>query len=142
MKDIKRFIDTNILVYAHDKDAGGKHAQAKEIVLEMWEQKTLPSISIQVLQEFYINLCRKHVPLKAARELVEAYLAWEVIENTASLLVEGIKNTERFKISFWDALIITAAQQSGAQILYSEDLNDGQKYGTVMVQNPFRQDGQ
>lgn len=136
----KVFLDTNILLYAHDRDAGEKQYLAKELVLKMWDHPPGPSISIQVLQELYVNLSQKNVALKESRAIVEDYLQWDVVENTASLLMRGIKNKERYKISFWDALIIAAAQQSGSEILYSEDLNDGQKYGSVMVQNPFKEE--
>ena len=74
MSDKHVFVDTNILVYAHDADAGGKHASAKERVRELWARERPPSVSIQVLQELYVNLVRKGTGAKAGREIVGDYL--------------------------------------------------------------------
>jgi predicted nucleic acid-binding protein len=137
MKDKVIFIDTNILVYAYDTDAGKKHEQAKTKILSLWEQELPPWISIQVLQELLVTLQRKGVPLKAARELVEGYLQWNVVENDAALLREGIKLQEAYKVSFWDALILAATVHAGAEMLLSEDFNNGQIYSGVKAVNPF-----
>jgi predicted nucleic acid-binding protein len=131
------FVDTNILVYAHDLDAGEKHERAKQRVTELWRSATSPTVSVQVLQELFVNLQRKGVPRDAARELVEDYLQWRVVENTGDLLLEGIAAMDRWSLTFWDALIVAAARKAGAKELWSEDLNVGQDYGGVKVVNPL-----
>jgi predicted nucleic acid-binding protein len=98
-------------------------------------------VSTQVLQELAINLRRKaRRPLdgKATREIVADYLAWEVVVNGGDSILEALDIETRFHVSFWDALVIQAAQAAGAAILYSEDLSDGQAYGSMRVINPFR----
>ena len=137
----KYFVDTNILVYAHDTAAGAKHDRARALVEELWRDRS-GAVSTQVLQELTVNLRRKAArPLttKATRELVSDYLSWEVIVNGGQSIVDALDIEERHKISFWDALIVHAAQAAGAEILYSEDLSDGQTYGSVRVVNPFKQ---
>ena len=132
------FVDTNILVYAYDKDAGEKHRIARDRVKSLWDRPLVPSISIQVLQEFYVNLVKKRVNASDAREVVSSYLEWDVIENDRSLLQEGMRITEKWPVSLWDALIIAAAKRAGAKQLWSEDLNPGQSYEGVVVVNPLQ----
>jgi len=96
-------------------------------------------VSTQVLQELCVNLRRKAgrpLDLKATREIVKDYLAWEVVVNTGESVLEALDLQDRQGISFWDALVIQAAQSCGATVLYSEDLSAGQTYGTVRVVNP------
>jgi predicted nucleic acid-binding protein len=134
------FVDTNILMYAHDKAAGDKHERAKTLVEELWRERK-GVVSTQVLQELAVNLRRKAArPLdaKATREIVADYLTWQVVVNGGESILEALDIEARFQISFWDALVVQAAQASGAEILYSEDLSDGQTYGSVRVINPLR----
>ena len=134
------FVDTNILMYAHDNAAGEKHERAKTLVEELWRERK-GVVSTQVLQELAVNLRRKAArPLdaKATREIVADYLTWQVVVNGGESILEALDLEARFQISFWDALVVQAAQASGAEILYSEDLSDGQTYGTVRVINPLR----
>lgn len=137
MSDDQVFVDTNILVYAHDKDAGDKYLIAKEKVESLWNRPILPSISVQVLQEFYVNLIRKRVKSSDARETVMNYLEWDVVDNDRALLLEGIHLQEKLSISFWDALIIAAAKRAKARELWSEDLNPSRYYEGVVVVNPL-----
>lgn len=133
------FVDTNILMYAHDAAAGEKHQRAKALVEELWENRS-GAVSTQVLQELAVNLRRKaKKPLGAqdTRDVVSDYLAWHVVVNTGDSILEALDLEARHKVSFWDALVIQAAQASGAEILYSEDLSDGQRYAGVRVRNPF-----
>jgi predicted nucleic acid-binding protein len=133
------FVDTNILMYAHDASAGEKHERAKALVEQLWRDRT-GVVSTQVLQELSVNLRKKvHQPLdaKATRDLVADYLTWQVIVNGGESILEAIDLEGRYQISFWDALVIQAAQLSGAEVLYSEDLSDGQAYGSVRVRNPL-----
>ena len=134
------FVDTNILMYAHDASAGEKHERAKALVEELWRDRT-GVVSTQVLQELSVNLRKKvRLPLdpKTTREIVADYLTWQVIVNGGESILEAIDLEMHYQISFWDALVVQAAQVSGAEVLYSEDLSDGQRYGSVRVINPFR----
>jgi len=131
------FIDTNILVYAHDVDAGTKHEAAKACVIAQWRAANLPSVSVQVLQELYVNLVAKKTAPDVAREMVSDYSRWNVIMNDVSLLTEGMHLHERLPVSFWDALILAAAKRANARVLWSEDLNPGQIYDGVEVVNPL-----
>ncbi len=133
------FVDTNILMYAHDASAGAKHERAKTLVERLWRDRT-GVVSTQVLQELAVNLRRRAGrPLdgKATREVVADYLAWQVIVNGGESILEALDLEARFQIAFWDALVVQAAQASGAEILYSVDLSDGQTYGAVRVVNPL-----
>ena len=134
------FVDTNILMYAHDRSAGAKHDRAKALVEELWRDRN-GVVSTQVLQELAVNLRRKAVralDAKATRDLVSDYLTWHVVVNDGDSILEALEVEARYQLSFWDALVIVAAQASGAEVLYSEDLSDGQAYGTVRVVNPLR----
>ena len=134
------FVDTNILMYAHDTAAGEKHARAKALVEELWENRS-GVVSTQVLQELAVNLRRKaKKPLeaKATRDVVSDYLAWHVVVNGGDSILEALDLEARYQISFWDAMVVQAAQASSAEVLYSEDLSDGQTYGSVRVINPLR----
>ncbi|MDA0321235.1 MAG: PIN domain-containing protein [Verrucomicrobia bacterium] len=132
------FIDSNILVYAHDRDAGTKHEKAKQRLEEAWQGAEPASISVQVLQEFFINLARLGVPVAEARSAARDYASWRVVENTVSLMESGIDEMARWQTSFWDGLIIAAARHAGATTLWTEDLNEGQDYGGLRVVNPLR----
>ena len=137
MKDKRIFMDTNILIYAHDKDAGERYNIAKDKIKYLWQHPGFAVISIQVLQEFYVNLIRRNVSEEDSRIAVEDYLAWDVIDNDRSLLIEGISIREKYQLSFWDALILTAAKRGHAEILWSEDFNSGQNYNGVIAMNPL-----
>lgn len=133
------FVDTNILMYAHDTAAGDKHRRARALVEELWDTRA-GVVSTQVLQELAVNLRRKaKKPLdaKATRDVVSDYLAWHVVVNSGDSILEALDLETRYRLSFWDALVIHAAHAAGAEILYSEDLSDGQRYGTVRVKNPL-----
>jgi predicted nucleic acid-binding protein len=127
-------------MYAHDTAAGDKHARAKALVEDLWQNRS-GVVSTQVLQELAVNLRRKaKKPLdaKATRDVVSDYLTWQVVVNGGDSILEALELEARYKISFWDALVVQAAQASGATTMYSEDLSDGQTYGLVRVINPLR----
>ena len=135
----KAFVDTNILVYAHDLISGAKNERARALMEELWSAGC-GVLSTQVLQELCINLRRKAVKpltIEETRSLIEDYSQWEIVINTQNSVIEALTIETRFQISFWDALIVHAAGRSGAAILYSEDLSDGQIYGSVRVVNPL-----
>ena len=134
------FVDTNILMYAHDTSAGAKHERARTLIEELWRDRS-GVVSTQVLQELSVNLRRKAgqpLDVKATRDIVADYLTWQVVVNSGESILEALDLESRYRISFWDALVIQAAQASGAEVLYSEDLSDGQMYGSVRVVNPLQ----
>ncbi len=136
----KFFVDTNILIYAHDRDGGRKHERARELVEHLWSTGQ-GVLSTQVLHELCVNLRRRvarPLPGDEIRKLIEDYLSWEVVVNTPQSTLAALEIEERFKVSYWDALILQAAESCGAKVLYSEDLGSGQRYGTVEVTNPLR----
>jgi predicted nucleic acid-binding protein len=132
------FLDTNILVYAYDMDAGEKRATALSLVERGWLHLGSMAISVQVLQELYVNLLRKGRTHDEASVILHDLSLWPVVENTLPLLHTVLEVKERWQTSLWDALIIAAAREAGATTLISEDLNHGQDYGGVRIQNPFR----
>jgi len=135
----KCFVDTNILVYAHDRSAGLKHQRAQMLLEQLWDSGQ-GVLSTQVLQELCINLRRKAsqpLPVEEVRQLIRDYSTWEIVTNTAESVLQALDIEMRYKTSFWDALIFQAAESSGASILYSEDLATGQRYGAIQVVNPL-----
>lgn len=137
----KTFVDTNILIYAHDVDSGGKHELAKQILQELWKTRA-GALSAQVLQEFYVNVRRKIAkPLSkaAARGIVNSYLVW-CVETTTAEISAAFRIEDETRIAFWDALIIAAAIKAGADRILSEDLNAGQTISGVRIENPFERD--
>jgi predicted nucleic acid-binding protein len=137
---VPSFVDTNILVYAEDRDSKIKHEVARDLVVRLWDDRT-GVLSIQVLQELYVTVTRKlKKPLSSAKalEVVEEYLTWNVIENTGKLLTAAIALQQKAQLSFWDAMVVQAAIEGGCDTLYSEDLNAGQRFGSLVIVNPFK----
>jgi predicted nucleic acid-binding protein len=134
----KAFLDTNILVYAADQSEQRKRQAARELIHRL-TQKGTPCISTQVAQEFFVALTRKMgvAPL-AARDLVLGFKGFEQVSVDFEDIQAAIDGHILWQISFWDALILTAARKAQCTVLYSEDLNDGQTFGGVRVVNPFR----
>jgi predicted nucleic acid-binding protein len=135
----KYFVDTNILVYAHDRAAGSKHERARQLLERLWDSGQ-GVLSTQVLQELCINLRRKvtpPLPVNTIRGLIQDYMSWEIVVNTPASVTQALDIEVRYETSFWDALILQAAETSGAAVLYSEDLNAGQRYGPIQVINPL-----
>lgn len=134
-----QFVDSNILVYAYDLAQGEKHDRAKELLLSLWESE-LGCVSIQVLQEFYVNVTRKSaIPLPAdqAAQLIRDFSDWVVHRPGVKDVLSAIELHLRHGISFWDAMIVQSARQSGCELLWSEDLSPDQDYDGVKVINPF-----
>jgi predicted nucleic acid-binding protein len=135
----KYFVDTNILIYAHDRSAGVKYERARQLVERLWTTGQ-GVLSTQVLQELCVNLRRKvarPLPVEEVRPLIQDYLSWEIVINPPVSVIQALEIEVRYKTSFWDALVLQAAESCGAAILYSEDLAAGQKYGTIRVVNPL-----
>jgi predicted nucleic acid-binding protein len=134
----KAFVDSNVLIYAHDVDAGQKREVAKGLLRDLWLART-GVLSTQVLHEFYVNVTRKiRTPLSKveARRVVGTYLPW-CLEPAAGDVNEAFRIEDEGGIGFWDALIVAAAARSGATRVLSEDLNPGQIISGVTVVNPF-----
>lgn len=131
------FFDTNILLYADDADAGAKTGIARALLRGSMAERT-GVVSTQVLQEFYVN-ARKKLQLDgaAARARIEVYLAFDVVTVTPALVLAAVDLNRLDSVSFWDALVIRAAEQAGCDTLFSEDLQAGRRFGPVRVVNPF-----
>jgi predicted nucleic acid-binding protein len=133
------FFDTNVLVYA--AMGTGDDEPKRQRALDLMDAEDFGT-SAQVLQEFYVTVVRKakrpFSPLQAL-EWIEQWAAFPCQSIDRQLVLTAIERSERFKISYWDGAIIAAAEALGAGIVYSEDLSDGQQYGSVRVINPFTQ---
>ena len=133
------FVDTNILLYAHDLDAGPKRDIAMAIIERLWIEET-GIISTQVLQEFYVNVTRKistPLPKAHARGILKSYLHWQVEKNLPETVLAASDIEERYILSFWDALIVAAASNAKAEKILTEDLNHGQIIEGILIENPF-----
>ena len=141
MKD-KVFLDTNIIVYAHDRSSGDKQAVAREIIDYLWESRK-GVISVQVLQELFVCVTQKIVKpllIKNARVIIEYLANWDVVVNDKYITLKAIDLQERYRFSFWDSLVIQAAIQGQAGLLLSEDLPDGQVIKDLKILNPFNKE--
>lgn len=134
------FVDTNVVAYSYDRSSGSKHRQALELI-ERLSVSGDGALSLQVLQELFVTLTRKFRPPytpEQGRVVVAGLATWpHVVEPNRQDLLDAVDRSIRMRISFWDALIVTAAVKVQATVLWSEDLNDGQVYDGVVVRNPF-----
>jgi predicted nucleic acid-binding protein len=137
--DGRSFVDTNVLVYAYDETAGAKRDTARTLLERLWETRR-GCVSVQVLQELFVTLTRKvPAPLATATatRVVEDVAEWKIHAPDARDVLAAIRFHGRHRISFWDAMIVQSATQLGCDVLYSEDLNAGQRYDGVLVVDPF-----
>ena len=133
------FIDTNILLYAHDRRAGKKQAVAAQLLAELWDTRS-GALSPQVLQEFLVNAIRKlkdPLALPQARDIVRTYGVWITRDTGVTDLLRATELMELTGFSFWDSLILASAEAVDASVLYSEDLQDGQQIAGLTIRNPF-----
>lgn len=133
------FVDTNVLLYAHDAKPDPRNEAAKELVRRLWSART-GVLSTQVLKEFYVNATKTYkvaMTYSEARRAVAQYARWRVIPTDPQLILSASWLQEEHSIPFWDALIIQAALRADARFLVSEDMQDGRKFGSLTVQNPF-----
>lgn len=133
------FVDTNVLLYALDTTAGAKRARAAALMGSIWDLGN-GCVSVQILQEFYVNATRKlrhPTSHEMARRVVSALSRWQVHSPTADDVLSAIDLQRAARLSFWDAMVMTSAGRLGCAVLYSEDLNPGQIIGGVQVVNPF-----
>jgi len=135
----RQFVDTNVLIYAHDQSAGEKHLRARALLADLWNDSN-GCLSVQVLQEFYVNITRKVArPLDpdTARQIVADLGRWTMHAPAVADVLDAIALQQRYQLSFWDAMIVTSALQLKCDVLWSKDLNDGQTFGSLRVTNPF-----
>ncbi|MBI2305983.1 MAG: PIN domain-containing protein [Rhodocyclales bacterium] len=133
------FLDTNILLYAHDRNAGDKQARAADLLARLWEDRN-GVLSPQVLQEFLVNAVRKlqtPLVLAKARDVVRAYGLWVRRDGKVEDILRATEIMELTGFSFWDSMIITSAEAAGCELLYSEDLQHGQRIAGLTICNPF-----
>ena len=134
-----RFVDTNVLVYA--ANTAPREAAKSAVARSLLGSDDL-ALSVQVLQEFYVQATRatrpNPLPHDQAVALVEAWLRFPTQNMTPSLMQAALATTARSRISYWDAAIVEAARILGCRVVLSEDLNDGQDFDGVRVENPFR----
>lgn len=133
-------VDTNVMVYAHDKSAGRRHDVAKELVRRLWDSGR-GCWSVQVLQEFYVTVKKKtRRPLDPdeARQVIHDLGLWRTFAPEAADVVGATDLARKHDVSFWDAMILWSAGQLGCDIVWSVDLNSEQTYDGVRVANPFR----
>jgi predicted nucleic acid-binding protein len=136
----KAFVDSNILIYAHDRDTGEKNRTAREIIATLWHERR-GVLSTQVLQEFSVNVRKKAthpVSREELKQTLEDLMSWETIVNSPRAVLRALEIEEGYQLSFWDAMIVQAAISAECAIIYSEDLSHGQEYEGVLVVNPFR----
>ena len=135
----KVFVDTNVLVYSRDASEPRKQQQAMAWMAHLWSTKT-GNLSYQVLQEFYITVTAKLQPgldPENARKDVRSLLVWHPIVVNDRVLENAWLIQDRFQISWWDALIVSAAQLADCRYLLTEDLQENQVFGSLLVTNPF-----
>jgi predicted nucleic acid-binding protein len=133
------FVDTNVLLYARDSSEPGKQSRAAPWLEHLWRERR-GRTSMQVLSEYYVNLTRKLKPglsPEAAWDDVTAFLAWRPQPVDEAVMVRGREIEHRHRLSWWDSLIVAAAELQGCQLLLSEDFQDGRSYGSVTIRSPF-----
>lgn len=133
------FVDTNVLVYARDESEGDKQVRANAWMTHLWRTRA-GRLSIQVLHEYYVTVTQKLRPgldREVAREEVRDLQTWRpvLLDRTLTEGAWGIQ--DRHGLSWWDSLIVSAAQAAGCRYLLTEDLGDGQHYDDLVVVNPF-----
>ena len=136
----REFVDANVLVYAFDSSAAPKQQAARQLLERLWESGT-GCLSIQVLQEFFVTITKKvpkPLPVDDAKARVQEFAAWNVFAPKADDIVAAIDLHTQAKIGFWDAMVVLAAAEFGCDVLWTEDLNDGQRLRGVRIRNPFK----
>ena len=137
MNGDRYFVDSNVLLYTYEKSELAKRAQAKAWLAWLWENAN-GAVSWQVLQEFYFNALRKFaVPADAARDLVKFMSLWSPPDVTMGLLERAWHWTDQAHVTFWDALIVAAAERTKCRYLLSEDFQTGRQFGSITILNPF-----
>ncbi len=135
----KVFFDTNILVYAHDEESPDKKAKSQKLIFESLREGA-GVVSAQVLSEFFVTVTQKIArpmpTIRAKREIV-LLSTMATVDIDSTLVIRAVDMQDRWPLNYWDALILAAAERGGCRTVYSEDMSDGQTYGSVTVRNPF-----
>lgn len=134
------FVDTNILLYARDASEPEKQVLAAARLNELWEKRT-GRLSIQVLNEYFVNATRKLDPGLSPEEAwddIEALSVWEPLPLDLALITRTFAIQRRHQLSWWDSMIVAAAEAAGCARILSEDLSDGASYFGITVENPFK----
>jgi predicted nucleic acid-binding protein len=137
----KAFFDTNVLAYEYDLRNLKKQSVAKNL-LDKWRASDNFVISTQVLQELYVVLTKKLISTMSgeeAEEIITTYSVFNVVTVTTETILRAIKIKKRYKLSFWDSVIVSAAVDGKCRILFTEDLSDGMKIEGIKIVNPFKE---
>jgi len=133
-------IDTNIIVYAYDLDAGPKRIKAAEVLESLWDQRN-GVLTTQVIAEFFITITQKvkqRLSLPDAKQIIEDYRnGWTIFSTTPDMVLKAVSGVEHYKLSFWDAMIWASAVINEVPLIYSEDMQPGQIIEGVRLENPF-----
>ena len=135
----REFVDANVLVYALDTSAGTKQVAAERLLERLWNAGT-GCLSVPVLQEFCVTVTRKvaqPLSIDEAADRVREFATWKIFAPVAEDVLAAIALQKQAELSFWDAMVVEAAAQSGCDVLWTEDLNDGQLLRGVRIRNPF-----
>lgn len=131
------FVDANVLLYAHDKEASAKQRRARAWLETLWRH-ALGRTSTQALSEYYVNATRKlGLTADEAWEDVQTYMAWHPLAVDTAVMVEARAVQQRHRLSWWDSMIVAAARLQGCALLLTEDMQDGVSFGTLAVRSPF-----
>lgn len=132
------FVDTNLLVYAHDSGAGDKHSKSVELLTRLFEDQT-GALSVQVLAEFYsVSVKKLGMRPEEAEDAIADLGTWTIHRPSHADVIRASRLFRRHKLGWWDAMVVNSAIELGCTIIWSEDFGDGQRYGTVTVRNPYR----
>ncbi len=140
MSEDRVFVDTNVLVYAYDIDAGHKHQIAADIMKDTWLSGS-GILSTQTLQEFFVTVTGKissPLDVAVAEDILKKLSTWDVVTNNMKTIFAAIELHRQHKFSFWDSLIVASAIEGGAGMLFSEDFSDRHKIKGIVIKNPFR----
>lgn len=133
------FVDTNVILYACDADAGEKHELSIALLARLVEER-LGVLSIQVLMEFYSNATRKlRMSSQETEALLEDFAEWQLHRPDYSSIIAAVHLQRRYKLAWYDAMILNSALETGCSVLWTEDFSDGQRFGDLVIRNPFKE---
>jgi predicted nucleic acid-binding protein len=131
------FVDTNIFVYANDRDAGARHAASIDLLADLWARRA-GALSTQVLAEFYLAAIRKlHMASEEAEAAIRPLSAWIIHQAGHADVLSAIRLQRRHRLSWWDAMVLNSAIRTDATVLWTEDMKHGQRFGELTIRNPF-----
>lgn len=133
------FVDTNVLLYAQDESEPAKRPRARAWLEHLWRER-LGRTSMQVLSECYVNLKRvtgSQLTPEEAWERATSYFAWKPLQADEALMRRAWEIEQRYRINWWDCMVVGAAQIQDCGLLLTEDLQDSAIFGTVVVRSPF-----